>query len=300
MLFAKSTPEGVRLSGFVDEPSLVIVTVKTSDGARIQVPFDCDESGPISRFVEVKSAAITDVVGIPVPRAVKSLYISRRVKNAQEIIDWFKSQGMKNLVRPEDMHVTVAFSKKRVDWEAIEGQKELDDEHEMEPSLRRSVTALGDASAVLKVESKALHDRWQQVIVKGGSWDYPSYNPHITLSYSDPGVDLGRVQPFPGIIRLGRERFAEIPVEKKLRQGDHASPPKGYPDSKDEYAVPEDYAFPINNEERTRAAISYFHKHSFDSPAQKRSAARRILRAAKKFGIDVSKDSDVARAAHGE
>lgn len=89
-------------------------------------------------------------------------------------------------------------------------------------------------------------------------------------------------------------------VVKALRQGEHDTAPKGDPKDRADYADPEHYAFPIDTHEHVRAAISYFNKHNWSASEHKARAARRILRAAKKFGIDVSRDSDVARAAKGE
>jgi hypothetical protein len=86
-------------------------------------------------------------------------------------------------------------------------------------------------------------------------------------------------------------------LRKDLSTGEHNSPPDGYPKDRNQYAVPEFYLFPINNEEKTRAAIDYFSHHAWKPKEHKEEAARRILRSAKKFGIKVSKDSDVVRAA---
>ena len=77
------------------------------------------------------------------------------------------------------------------------------------------------------------------------------------------------------------------------------SPPKGYPENRSQYAIPDEYRFPMD-EKHIRAALSYFDKHKYKSPAQRRSAARKMLRAAKKFGINVSEDSKVYSAAHGD
>lgn len=82
-----------------------------------------------------------------------------------------------------------------------------------------------------------------------------------------------------------------------VMKDEHKRPPKGYPKDKDQYAVPEFYLFPINNEEHTRAAIGYFSHHAWKPKEHKEEAARRIMRAAKKFGIQIDKDDDVARAA---
>lgn len=104
-------------------------------------------------------------------------------------------------------------------------------------------------------------------------------------------------------IRVSRETVdfsvASLPLAKeKLRQGEHHSPPKGYPTDKEDYAVPEYYEFPIDRK-HIKAALSYFHTHKFRSSAEKRSAAKRILARAKKYGIDVSKHDDVVQAAKG-
>lgn len=94
------------------------------------------------------------------------------------------------------------------------------------------------------------------------------------------------------------EILATFPIGKKLKEGEHDSPPKGYPESRDEYAVPSTYTFPLDSSSRIRSALAYFDKHKFDSASQKKEAAKRMLSAAKKHGIEVSKDDDVYKAAH--
>jgi hypothetical protein len=84
-----------------------------------------------------------------------------------------------------------------------------------------------------------------------------------------------------------------------LKQGDHDSAPAGYPRDRNDYADPEHWAFPIQTEAHVRAALAYFTKHKWDTPAAKKKAAVRILTAASKYGIAVDKQDDVYRAAHG-
>lgn len=54
---------------------------------------------------------------------------------------------------------------------------------------------------------------------------------------------------------------------------------------------------PINDESHVRNAISRFGQTDFESGAKKRAAAEKVLRAAERYGIEVSEDSDVKRAA---
>ena len=93
--------------------------------------------------------------------------------------------------------------------------------------------------------------------------------------------------------------FWECILKAHLKQGEHDSPPEGYPRDRNQYADPKHYAFPIDTADRVKSALAYFNKHEWDTPADKKSAARRILTAAHKYGIQVGKDDDVFRAAHG-
>ncbi len=87
--------------------------------------------------------------------------------------------------------------------------------------------------------------------------------------------------------------------QKKLRTGEHHTPPKGYPTNRSDYAVPSKYVMPIDKK-HINPALHYFSRHKFANPAEKRTAAIRILNRAKKYGIKVDPNSIVAQAAHGK
>jgi len=105
------------------------------------------------------------------------------------------------------------------------------------------------------------------------------------------------VARFPVEVEKGEITVTFLPLEKK----DEKIPgTKGYPTKASEYAdrgtTP--YSYPIDKK-HIHAAVSYFggHGHKFGDP--KKVVAERILRAAKKYGVHVGKDSDVYKAAHG-
>jgi hypothetical protein len=56
---------------------------------------------------------------------------------------------------------------------------------------------------------------------------------------------------------------------------------------------------PIHDESHARNAVSRFGQTDFESKAAKQEAARKILRAAGRHGVDVGEDSDVRKAAKG-
>ena len=155
--------------------------------------------------------------------AKKSLYVSRPVLNADEIIVWAKANGFETTLPAEDMHVTVCYSKAQVDWAVI---KPLKKKLSIITSVR-SVELLGDdGAAVLKFTSDDLQKRWQEFQDAGASWDYEKYTPHITISY-DPPEDLRRITPYTGPIVLGPEEFSEVEEGwaediKELSQVDYA------------------------------------------------------------------------------
>ena len=140
-------------------------------------------------------------------KGVKTLYISRPVKNARDIISWAASQGFKTTLQPKDMHVTVAFSSKKVDWNDIKA--------EQTPIVikggKRIVKPLGDKGAVvLTFESPELQKRWKNILSFGASWDYPEYHPHISITYDGSGVDVSKMEPYTGQIILDSEDRHEL------------------------------------------------------------------------------------------
>jgi hypothetical protein len=56
---------------------------------------------------------------------------------------------------------------------------------------------------------------------------------------------------------------------------------------------------PVNDESHTRNAIARFNQTDFESQAAKERARQKILRAARRFGIEVSEDSNVRKSRQG-
>jgi hypothetical protein len=52
--------------------------------------------------------------------APKTLYVSRRLLNAADLIAWAKKPGLRDDARqPIEMHVTICYSRQAVDWMKI-------------------------------------------------------------------------------------------------------------------------------------------------------------------------------------
>lgn len=160
------------------------------------------EEGGADEGPEERRAALGDAA----PRA---LYVRRDVLNANEIRAWAREQGIEPLLSADDMHVTIAFSRMPVDW--MEIGESFQSELELSEGGPRMVERLGkDGSAVvLLFASSELSWRHQEARRAGASWDWPEYQPHITLSHSYTG-DISGIEPYEGRILLGPEVFEEL------------------------------------------------------------------------------------------
>lgn len=136
-----------------------------------------------------------------------TLYVHRPVLNGAEIADWFARQGFQTTLAPSDMHVTVAYSKQPLWWDPIPQAEP----NVTVPSNSRTIERLGDKGAiVLRFDNQTLHRRWKEFRNYGAVWDYDGYRPHVSITYHGSDIDLSRIKPFPGEIKLGHEVFSEL------------------------------------------------------------------------------------------
>lgn len=147
------------------------------------------------------------LVGDAKPR---TLYVRRNVLNAKEIIAHFKGQGFSSTLAPDDLHVTIAYSRAPVDWMKM-GDNWSDNDQggvTIRTGGPRIMERFGEAN-VLLFASSTLSWRHEEMKREGASWDHPEYQPHVTISYDFPG-NLAEVEPWIGEIILGPEIFEEI------------------------------------------------------------------------------------------
>jgi phage-related protein (TIGR01555 family) len=150
----------------------------------------------------------------------RTLYVRRDVLNGGDIVAWAKAQGFETTLLADDMHVTIAFSRMPVDWMKM-GQDwscSEDGKLTVPPGGPRMVDRLGAQKevAVLLFSSSTLCWRHESMKEQGATWDWPEYQPHITVSYKIPeGMDVSKLEPYRGVILLGTEIFEEVKVDWK-------------------------------------------------------------------------------------
>lgn len=155
----------------------------------------------------------------------RTLYVRRNVLNGAEILKWAKAQGFEQTLAAADLHVTIAFSRTPLDWMEVESDEWGGEENGgmlVKPGGARLVEPLGPKGAiVLLFNSSRLGWRHEQINRAGASWDWPEYQPHVTITYQRPeGLDVSKVEPYRGKIVLGPEIFEEVVEdwEKKISE----------------------------------------------------------------------------------
>lgn len=162
------------------------------------------------------------VEGMPTPDGKpSSLYISRPVVNAADIVAWAKDAGFPTTLPADDMHVTVVFSRAQVDWANVPDHGS--DHVTIEGSVGRSLDQFGDA-VVLRFPCEYLARRHHEISALGASWDHPQYQPHVTITWNVGDFDWRNVPPYAGPIVLGPEIFKPVKEDWKASIVEDSSP----------------------------------------------------------------------------
>lgn len=138
-----------------------------------------------------------------------TLYLRRDVLNAEEIIAWYKGQGLKQVYDAESMHVTIIYSKAPVDWMKIgEPWESILEVNAGGPRLHET---FGDGASVLALlfSSRELDYRHRAAIEAGATHDY-DYQSHISITLEAEEIDPKSIEPWQGKIVLGPEIYQEI------------------------------------------------------------------------------------------
>lgn len=148
----------------------------------------------------------------------RTLYVRRDVLNWREIDTWAREQGIETTLGA-DMHVTIAFSRTPVDWLKIGEAPGDKGQLIVPPGGPRLVERLGPnkEAVVLMFSSSELAWRHEDIKRCGASWDWPDYQPHITITYDSANIDVSKLEPFRGEIKLGPEIFEEIDEDWKAK-----------------------------------------------------------------------------------
>lgn len=149
----------------------------------------------------------------------RSLYVYRNLLNGDEVRKWFFDQGVGIMLEADDMHVTIAYSRAKLDWLKIGDDWTGDSDSTLKvreggPRVME-LFGTGKNTLVMAFSSSSLSWRHEDIKRAGASWDWPEYNPHITLTTKADEAGVTRevfdsIKPFTGELRFGPELFEEL------------------------------------------------------------------------------------------
>jgi 2'-5' RNA ligase len=118
-----------------------------------------------------------------------------------------------NPLSPEKFHTTIAYSRVPIAWSPREDLAEADDAAVAPKGLTVFESRKdGTRCLVLLLDSDYLQERFDTAIEAGATHDFPSYQPHITLSY-DIGTLDHRKLPVPNVDLILSHEYTE-PLEE--------------------------------------------------------------------------------------
>jgi phage-related protein (TIGR01555 family) len=137
----------------------------------------------------------------------RTLYVRRDVINKADLVKWAKAQGLDDIL--PDLHVTIAYSRTPVDWFTV--GTSWSDKLDIAAGGPRQMAALGPEGEYLALLFTANELVWRNREIReaGASWDWPEYQPHISIQIGGE-IDLDQVEPYQGSIVLGPEIFEEV------------------------------------------------------------------------------------------
>lgn len=162
--------------------------------------------------------AANDAAGFFADAQPRPLYVQRKLLNAAPLIAWAKANGFTTTLAADDMHVTVLYSRTPVDPMKMGESWSGDDKGRItvKPGGPRAIERLGESAVVLLFASWELESRHRSMIEAGGSHDFDSYQPHVTLTYEAPDdLDLEALKPFTGALEFGPELFEPLDLDWK-------------------------------------------------------------------------------------
>jgi hypothetical protein len=109
----------------------------------------------------------------------KGTYVAVKVINNKELTEWFSNQGL-TIEDPSDLHITIAYSSKYF-------KHKINEDNIIIPKndvLGFDLFGDDEDILVMTLKSKELSNRHKLTDEEGAYYDYPVYQPHITLSYN--------------------------------------------------------------------------------------------------------------------
>lgn len=109
--------------------------------------------------------------------ACDGTYVALKVKNFAEVAEFFRKQGIDVIEPINSLHVTLAYSMIPFNHIVNDGIVTI-----KPGEINSNLELLGDNCWVMKFNNSEIHSRFNTCMEEGASYDYPTYQPHITIT----------------------------------------------------------------------------------------------------------------------
>jgi hypothetical protein len=136
-----------------------------------------------------------------IAEAAEGLYTFRRLdpQSADFMYEWMRENNVPNPLPPSELHCTVICSEVAIPGYAVDPTPVM-----IFPATYK-IAVMNEALTV-QFKSESLTDQWQRAMNLGGKSKFPTFIPHITLSYRVPeDFDYTAIKPPPIFIVLKGE-----------------------------------------------------------------------------------------------
>lgn len=130
------------------------------------------------------------------------LWLSRPLLNVADIYQWGEAAGIKKMMPPEQLHMTVATVREPVSWESLE----IRDDELIIPAGHKIVQIFGYTIKALTFGDPRVKQRHEEILARYPQMDYPLLRPHISLF---KGGRMPRVE-YEGKLVLGPEKLEKF------------------------------------------------------------------------------------------
>ncbi len=130
-------------------------------------------------------------------------YVYRKLMNNEDLVDWAKEEGLTHILNPEDLHVTIIYSK--ADFEKNPDPNTVRVRGQRTRAIKKYSTLKGSPALVLEFTCNLFQNQHRAYRSSGADHDYPTFKPHITLTYKGSDVDVSKIEPFKGALKFSRE-----------------------------------------------------------------------------------------------
>jgi hypothetical protein len=152
---------------------------------------------------------ITAMVAPHLETAAANIYAECPLLNGKDLHKWIASI-CPTPIPINKLHSTVLYSTDNVDLSKVTQNRPFT----IKPSRSRKLKKLGDSVALVldEREARPLADIWEMFRKAGASWDFPSFIPHVSISYNwsvDQG-ELDLINAYEGPLNFGIYKIEPI------------------------------------------------------------------------------------------